>query len=59
MASQYRFVPMATILREIAKDRGHHKIGGGRRRRITVADLMNMSDEQRTRLANRLLKGGK
>lgn len=54
MASNYRFVPMAQVLRQLAKERGCDKIGGNRR--VTVADVVNMPQWKRDRLADRLLR---
>lgn len=51
------FIPMSTILMQIARDKGFDKIG--RRRRVTVADLINMSDRERSVLARRLIKQAK
>lgn len=47
------FVPMSEVLKTMARDRGFDKTG--RRRRVTVRDLVNLTDKQRTVLANRLV----
>ena len=47
------FIPMSEVLKTMAKDRGYDK--AGRKRRVTVLDLVKMTDKQRATLANRLV----
>jgi hypothetical protein len=46
------FIPMSEVLKAMAHDRGYDK--AGRKRRVTVKDLINLTDKQRASLASRL-----
>lgn len=47
------FIPMSEVLKTMAQDRGYDK--AGRKRRVTVKDLVNLTDKQRATLASRLV----
>lgn len=47
------FVPMKEVLEELTVVRGYDS--AGRRRRVTIDDLVKMTDEQRAQLAIRVL----